>query len=116
MILKENIQISDFYREIYQIVSLIPFGRVTTYGAIAKSLGRPGASRQIGYALNYSNKYDFKLPAHRVVNRIGALTGKAHFKPPSLMQTKLENEGILIVNNCIKNFETHFWNPLDEII
>jgi methylated-DNA-protein-cysteine methyltransferase-like protein len=102
---------SDFYEQVWDIVKLIPKGRVTTYGAIAKALGSAGASRTVGYAMNACDK---TLPAHRVVNRKGMLTGKAHFTPPSSMEERLQKEGIVIKNNTIVNFEKHFWDPQQE--
>ncbi len=99
---------SDFFEQVWAIVKLIPTGRVTTYGAIAKALGSPGASRTVGYAMNACDK---SLPAHRVVNRKGMLTGKAHFDPPSAMETRLTAEGIVVSQNQIQNFDQHFWDP-----
>lgn len=99
---------SEFYEQVWAIVSLIPKGKVTTYGAIANALGSPGASRTVGYAMNACDK---TLPAHRVVNRNGWLTGKAHFNPPSSMAERLESEGIIVMNDEIQHFENHFWDP-----
>ena len=99
---------NDFYEQVWAIVKLIPPGRVTTYGAIAKALGSAGASRTVGYAMNACDK---SLPAHRVVNRKGMLTGKAHFDPPSAMGERLKTEGVLVINDQIQHFELHFWDP-----
>lgn len=101
---------SDFFHKVYKIVKKVPFGRVTTYGAIAKAIGAPGASRMVGWAMNASHHME-NVPAHRVVNRNGLLTGKAHFAHPDLMQQLLENEGIKIKNNQILNFDALFWDP-----
>ena len=99
---------SDFFEQVWAIVKLIPTGKVTTYGAIAKALGSPGASRTVGYAMNACDK---SLPAHRVVNRKGMLTGKAHVDPPSAMETRLTAEGIVVSQDQIQNFDQHFWDP-----
>ncbi|MFV0248441.1 MAG: MGMT family protein [Tenacibaculum sp.] len=95
----------------YKVVSLIPYGRVTSYGAIAKYLGIASSARMVGWALNNSNKQNKKIPAHRVVNRNGMLTGKQHFQGTNLMEELLENEGIAIKDNQVQNFKSIFWNP-----
>jgi len=102
---------NDFYEQVWAIVKLIPPGRVTTYGAIAKALGSAGASRTVGYAMNACDK---SLPAHRVVNRKGMLTGKAHFDPPSAMEERLTAEGILVNQDQVHNFDQLFWDPGSE--
>ncbi len=99
---------SEFYEQVWAIVQLIPKGKVTTYGAIARALGSAGASRTVGYAMNACDK---SLPAHRVVNRNGMLTGKAHFDPPSAMEERLTAEGISVIQDQIQNFDQHFWDP-----
>ncbi|MET3113169.1 methylated-DNA-protein-cysteine methyltransferase-like protein [Pedobacter sp. CG_S7] len=104
-----------FYEQVFEVVKLIPKGRVTSYGAIAKSLGAGGSSRMVGHAMRYAGSVHPPLPAHRVVNSVGLLTGKFHFNPPTLMAALLENEGIIIKNDKVQNFTTHFWNPLTEI-
>lgn len=104
---------NEFYLRVYEIVRKIPKGRVTTYGAIAKCLGDTRSARLVGYAMNLSHQYDPTLPAHRVVNRQGLLTGKHHFETPELMQSLLEAEGILVKNNQVQNFEQIFWNPCE---
>ncbi|MGV6860182.1 MAG: MGMT family protein [Putridiphycobacter sp.] len=106
---------SDFYNQIFDLVKLIPKGRVTSYGAIANYLGAKRSSRVVGWAMNQSHKLDEKIPAHRVVNRNGLLTGKAHFNPPERMQELLEGEGVVIKNDQIQNFDTVFWNPETEL-
>ena len=100
----------DFYEKVYSVVKQIPFGRVTTYGSIAKYIGHPKSSRTVGWALNVSH-YTKIIPAHRVVNRSGILTGKHHFQGINLMQQLLENEGIEIEENKVKNFDIIFWDP-----
>lgn len=104
-------QKTSFFEEVYEIVLLIPYGKVTTYGEIAKAIGSPGASRMVGWAMNASHKSLSYIPAHRVVNRNGLLTGKHHFIGENTMQQLLESEGIKIKNNKIENFKNHIWIP-----
>ncbi|MRT16273.1 MGMT family protein [Vitellibacter sp. q18] len=104
---------SGFFEKVFQVVKLVPYGRITTYGAIANYLGAAGSARMVGWALNGSNKSD--VPAHRVVNRKGLLTGKHHFQGTNLMQQLLESEGIEVVENQVQHFEKHFWDPLKEL-
>ncbi len=101
---------NNFFNSVYEVVKLIPYGRVTSYGAIAAYLGAKSSSRMVGWAMNASHSYDSKIPAHRVVNRIGLLTGLAHFNGQS-MQSLLEAEGIIVINNQIQNFKDIFWDP-----
>jgi len=103
----------NFFDKVYKVAKLIPYGRVTSYGAIAVYLGTARSARMVGYAMNGSVSKD--VPAHRVVNRKGLLTGKQHFEGSNLMQQLLENEGIIIIDNQIQNFEKVFWNPLKEL-
>ena len=104
-----------FFNRVYKVVRLIPHGRVTSYGAIARHIGAPGAARMVGWALNQSqSQLDF-VPAHRVVNRNGMLTGKHHFNGTNLMRELLENEGAIIEENHILNFHEIFWDPLLEL-
>ena len=103
---------SNFFERVYEIVRLIPYGKVTSYGAIAKHLGASKSARMVGWAINAS-KNDDTIPAHRVVNKQGLLTGKIHFQGRNLMQQLLESEGIEIVENQIQNLEEKFWNPID---
>ena len=103
----------NFFEKVYAVAKLIPNGRVTSYGAIANYLGATSSARMVGYAMNGSVGKD--VPAHRVVNRQGLLTGKHHFEGTNLMQQLLENEGIQVKNNQIQNFEKVFWNPLREL-
>lgn len=105
----------EFFDSVYQVVRLIPKGRVTSYGAIAKYLGSPQSSRVVGYAMNASHTQKPKVPAHRVVNRNGELTGKHHFETPFLMQELLEKEGIKIKNDKVLNFQRLFWDPYENL-
>ncbi len=100
----------SFFERVYQVARQIPAGKVTSYGAIARAIGSAQSSRMVGYAMNASHNLP-DIPAHRVVNRNGLLTGKHHFQGTSLMQQLLENEGIQVVNNQIQDFEKHFWTP-----
>ena len=102
---------TEFFNSVYELVRLIPKGRVTTYGAIAKCLGAPRSSRLVGYAMNNSHTQLPKVPAHRVVNRNGLLTGKHHFASPFEMEELLKMEGIEIENDTIVNFKKKFWDP-----
>lgn len=102
-----------FFEKVYKVARLIPLGRVTSYGAIAKYLGATKSARIVGYAMNNSSEKD--VPAHRVVNRKGLLTGKHHFEGTNLMQQLLENEGVEVVDNQIQNFEALFWDPSKEL-
>ena len=103
----------NFYDKVYKIARLVPFGRVTSYGAIAAYLGAARSARMVGWAMNNSHNQTEDVPAHRVVNRKGLLTGKHHFDGTNLMQQLLENEGIVVVENQIQDFEKVFWNPID---
>ena len=105
----------DFYDKIYAVVRLIPAGKVTSYGAIAAYLGSARSSRMVGWAMNKAHSLKDYIPAHRVVNRNGLLTGKHHFGTQTAMQELLEAEGIEIVDDQIINFEKHFWNPVIEL-
>tara|TARA_Y100001935_G_scaffold219099_1_gene192176 strand:+ start:369 stop:686 length:318 start_codon:yes stop_codon:yes gene_type:complete len=100
----------DFFQRVYDVVRKIPFGRVSTYGLIARHLGSTSSARTVGWALNACHN-DSSIPAHRVVNRNGVLTGKHHFKGIELMQQLLENEGVTIVDDKILDFEQKIWIP-----
>jgi len=100
----------NFFDRVYQIVRQIPEGKVTSYGAIAKALGTARSARMVGWAMNACHNLE-DVPAHRVVNRKGLLTGKHHFDGTSLMQQLLENEGVVVVENQIVDFKKHFWTP-----
>ena len=103
----------SFFDKVYEVAQCITYGRVTSYGAIAKYLGAARSARMVGWAMN--NSHDKEVPAHRVVNRVGVLTGKHHFQGTNLMQQLLENEGIVIKDNQIVNFKEHFWDPSKEL-
>ena len=103
----------SFFDKCYEVARQIPFGRVTSYGAIATYLAAPRSARAVGYAMTASHGKD--VPAHRVVNRKGLLTGKHHFEGINLMQQLLENEGIKVKDNQIQNFESVFWDPVKEL-
>ena len=105
----------DFFDSVYQVVRLIPKGRVTSYGAIAKYLGSAGSSRVVGYAMNAAHNQKPKVPAHRVVNRNGELTGKHHFGTPYEMQELLEKEKIKVKNDKIVDFKKLYWDPTDNL-
>ena len=105
---------SLFFDQVYAVVQKIPSGRATTYGAIARYLGHPKSARMVGYAMNASHNRP-EIPAHRVVNRKGLLTGKHHFQGINLMQQLLENEGIAVVENQIQDFDSIFWDPTKEL-
>ena len=100
----------NFFEKVYAVARQIPFGKVTSYGAIAKTLGTARSARMVGWAMNAAHNLE-DVPAHRVVNRKGLLTGKHHFDGTNLMQQLLENEGINVVDNQIVDFEKHFWEP-----
>ena len=101
---------NDFFQRVYEVVRTIPVGRVTTYGLIAKKLGTASSARTVGWALNACHN-DSSIPAHRVVNRNGLLTGKHHFKGFNLMKQLLENEGIEVNDDKVVDFNIKLWNP-----
>ena len=101
---------NHYYEDVYDITKLIPKGRVCTYGNIADYLGL-GSARMVGWALNQVSKNDHDIPAHRVVNRKGELSGRVHFNPPSSMQDRLEKDGILVENHQVVNFKNLIWHP-----
>ncbi len=105
----------DFFSMVYQVVRLIPKGRVTSYGAIAAYLGAKTSSRLVGYAMNGAHRIKPKVPAHRVVNRNGLLTGKHHFETPYQMQELLEKEKIVVISDKVQNFKELFWDPALEL-
>lgn len=107
---KKNPDNDNFFERVYAIARQIPEGRVTSYGAIAKALGTARSARMVGWAMNASHNME-DVPAHRVVNRNGVLTGKHHFDGTSLMQQLLESEGVEVINNQIVDFEKYFWQP-----
>ena len=103
-----------FFEKVYEVAKQIPYGKVTSYGAIAKYLGAGKSARIVGYAMNNSHNKD--VPAHRVVNRKGLLTGKHHFEGTTLMQQLLESEGIVVVENQIQDLESVYWEPAKELL
>jgi methylated-DNA-protein-cysteine methyltransferase-like protein len=103
-----------FFDKVYEVVKQIPYGRATSYGAIAEYLGSKGSARMVGWAMNMSHANSESIPAHRVVNRNGMLTGKHHFGGPNVMQELLENEGMTVINDKIIDFEERFWDPSRE--
>lgn len=105
----------DFFQDVFQVVELIPHGRVTSYGAIAKYLGAARSSRLVGWAMNASFSNEKPIPAHRVVNRNGMLSGKMHFSSPTEMEERLKAEGHEIVDDTIANFKEVFWDPAVEL-
>ena len=104
----------DFFQKVYEVVKMIPSGRVSTYGLIAKYLGSANSSRVVGYAMNASHQ-NSDIPAHRVVNRLGILTGKHHFSGTTLMKNLLESEGVKIQNDRVVNFKKVVWDPSKEL-
>jgi methylated-DNA-protein-cysteine methyltransferase related protein len=111
-ILKEE---QSFFEKVYEVVRLIPHGKVTSYRAIANYIGTKGSARMVGWAMNHSHAKLPPLPAHRVVNRNGLLTGKFHFGGQKVMEELLKNEGIEVVDDKIIDFEKHFWDPSIEV-
>ena len=116
MSFKTPVENSDFFSRVYDITLLIPYGRITSYGAIARFLGSGKSARMVGWALNASHSNPEFIPAHRVVNRNGILTGKHHFGNSSTMQQLLENEGLIVEDDRIVNFSEKFWDPSKEIM
>lgn len=108
---------TDYFEQVYQVVRLVPAGRVTSYGAIANYLSLKSGARMVGWAMNNANANPQAepVPAHRVVNRNGLLTGKMHFATPTAMQEALEAEGIAVVDDAIQNFDVLFWDPIIEL-
>ncbi len=105
----------NFFEDVHEVARLIPKGKVTSYGAIAKYLGTKMSARMVGWAMNAAHT-EKNIPAHRVVNSQGLLTGKHHFHPPSSMQKKLEKEGVKVVKDKVVDFQKRFWDPSQELI
>ena len=105
----------NFFERVYEVVRQIPEGRVTNYGAVARYIGSPQSSRMVGWALNSCHSADSFVPAHRVLNKNGCLTGKMHFRHPDLMQELLEAEGLEVFNDQVENFNLLFWDPSIEL-
>lgn len=108
--IKNQTNNENFFERVYEIARQIPYGKVTSYGAIAKALGAARSARMVGWAMNASHNRE-DVPAHRVVNRLGLLSGKHHFDGTNLMQQLLESEGIKVKDNQIVDFKKHFWEP-----
>ncbi len=104
-----------FFDNVFEVAMLIPKGRVTSYGAIASYLGTKMSARMVGWAMNAAHR-NKKIPAHRVVNRLGLLTGKHHFETPTTMKTRLEKEGIKVVKDQVQDFKARFWDPAKELL
>lgn len=104
-----------FFSRVYEVTRLVPYGRITSYGAIARYLGSGGSARMVGWALNSSHYGHGYVPAHRVVNRNGMLTGKHHFGTSTTMQQLLENEGFTVVDDMVLEFRERFWDPSVEL-
>lgn len=105
---------ASFFDDVYEVVRLVPRGRVTTYGAIAKYLGTKRSARMVGWAMNAAHQVKPKVPAHRVVNRNGMLTGKHHFSTPTAMEEQLLKEKVLVKNDTVVDFKKKFWDPSIE--
>ena len=112
---KSKAKKNNFFKRVYAVARKVPRGRVTSYGAIAKYLGAGKSSRMVGWAMNSCGSVIPPVPAHRVVNRIGLLTGQHHFSYPGQMRELLENEGVEVVNDQVKDFMTIFWDPVKEL-
>jgi methylated-DNA-protein-cysteine methyltransferase-like protein len=105
----------DFFQDVFDVVRQIPKGRVTSYGAIAEYLGTRLSARMVGWAMNAAHDVKPKVPAHRVVNRNGMLTGRLHFSTPEMMEELLLKEGVVIKEHTVTDFEKHFWDPSAEL-
>ena len=112
---KSTVKEYSFFADVYDVVRQIPKGRVTSYGAIAVYLGTKLSARMVGWAMNAAHSQKKSVPAHRVVNRNGELTGKHHFATPFLMKELLEKEGVKVVKDQVKNFDKHYWDPMKEL-
>jgi methylated-DNA-protein-cysteine methyltransferase-like protein len=115
MVQKKSSENSDFFFRVYELTKLIPYGRITSYGAIARYLGSGRSARMVGWALNNCHSRLEFIPAHRVVNRNGLLTGKHHFGNSTTMKQLLENEGIIVDDDQVVDFPEKFWDPLKEL-
>jgi methylated-DNA-protein-cysteine methyltransferase related protein len=105
----------NFFSLVYEVARQIPKGRVTSYGAIAAALGTKSSARMVGWAMNGCHRVKPKVPAHRVVNRLGMLTGKHHFNPPGIMEELLKKEGVKVKNDQVVEFKQLFWDPVQEL-
>ena len=113
--IREEREEGSFFEKVYEVVRKVPYGRVTSYGAIAEYLGTRGSARMVGWAMNSSHTETSHVPAHRVVNRVGLLTGKHHFGGPNVMRQLLESEGVEVVDDQIVRFNKVFWDPGKEL-
>lgn len=113
--MKKSDKLDSFFAQVYAVARLVPKGRVTSYGAIAKYLGAARSSRMVGWAMNGAHSIKPKVPAHRVVNRIGLLTGKHHFDTETKMKELLEKEGVKIKNDQVVDFKKRFWDPTEAL-
>jgi methylated-DNA-protein-cysteine methyltransferase related protein len=113
--MKDKRNQQDFFDLVFQVVRQIPEGKITSYGAIARYLGIGSSARTVGWAMNASHHQKEYVPAHRVLNRNGQLTGKFHFNPPESMQQALEAEGVVVVEDQVQNFKNHYWDPAVEL-
>jgi len=105
----------DFFKNVYDVARMIPYGKVTSYGAIARFCGSPQAARMVGWAMNKSSSQKEFVPAHRVLNRNGMLSGKHYFGGPDTMKELLESEGHKVIDDQLLDFEKHFWDPMKEL-
>jgi methylated-DNA-protein-cysteine methyltransferase-like protein len=105
----------NFFQDVYDVVMLVPKGRITSYGAIARYLGTAMSARMVGWAMNGAHT-EKNIPAHRVVNSQGLLTGKHHFKTPTAMQRALEKDGVKVINDKVVDFQKRFWDPAKELL
>jgi methylated-DNA-protein-cysteine methyltransferase related protein len=105
----------NFFELVFEVARQIPKGRVTTYGAIAACLGTKSSARMVGWAMNGAGRVRPRVPAHRVVNRLGLLSGKHHFSPPGSMEKQLKKEGIRVKNDQVMDFQNKFWDPVKEL-
>lgn len=105
----------NFFEMVFEVARQVPKGRVTSYGAIAASVGAKSSARLVGWAMNGAGRVRPKVPAHRVVNRIGMLSGKHHFSPPGMMEKLLKKEGIKVKNDQVQDFKKVFWDPVQEL-
>ncbi len=105
----------NFFELVFEVARQIPKGRVTSYGAIAACLGARSSARMVGWAMNGAGKLKPKVPAHRVVNRLGILSGKHHFSPPGMMEKLLKKEGIKVKNDQVVDFKKLYWDPVEEL-
>ena len=113
--MKNTKKLDSFFEQVYAVARLVPRGRITSYGAIAKYLGTARSSRMVGWAMNGAHSVRPKVQAHRVVNRIGLLTGKHHFETPTQMQKLLEKEGVKVKNDQVVDFKKRYWDPSAEL-